>query len=460
MMCWPHVHRNLESHFKHLRSVNKEIASKLQKDIEELQWAADSKDSFLYLAKVLEEKYRDLDNLDSNTKTSLQSFFQYLQMTWVNSPESNWYEGAHPYGVSNNQGIEGVNQSIKDGHTCRKRLPLGRFCDVMLRMTHEWSLQDHSLLREGRTEALNGQFGLKLRTDGYSWFQLHRQNTNYLGIKTDGKTTLMSEVEAIWAIPSSNTKEAGSLKELAKKRMALRNDASFAPSFDDFLTIRSSCWLVERKGGQYFCDCFNGMKGRLCKHAIGLMYKTGDLMVTEDVRSKPLGQKRRKGRPKNLPKNSCRVHSPPPPPVIPMASYHPASPELRTLSPIRPGSAFSGVRSQLTPSSPVLQSRRPADQSSPELMTSELAPSSPGPSLAAPIPCPPHSPADPSPSYTIPAATRKSARTKVSNPPINRKRKAPPVSPVAVKKIHLTFVEHSNVVIRTIEKKRQLRKRK
>ena len=142
-MCWPHVHRNLESHFKHLRSVNKEIASKLKKDIEELQWTADSKESFLYLAKVLEQKYQDC-SFDSNTKTSLQNFFQYLEMTWGNSPESNWYEGAHPYGVSNTKGIEGVNKSIKDGHTCRKRLPLGRFCDVMLRMTHEWALQDHS----------------------------------------------------------------------------------------------------------------------------------------------------------------------------------------------------------------------------------------------------------------------------------------------------------------------------
>ena len=61
---------------------------------------------------------------------------------------------------------------------------------------------------------------------------------------TDGKTTLLTEVEAIWAI-SSNTNETESLKELAKKRIALRNDASFAPTFDDFLKIRSSCWLVE-----------------------------------------------------------------------------------------------------------------------------------------------------------------------------------------------------------------------
>ena len=122
------------------------------------------------------------------------------------------------------------------------------------------------------------------------------------------------------------------------------------------------------------------------------------------------------------PKNSCRVNSPPPPPVIPMASYHPASPELQTLSPVGPGSAFSGVRSQPTPSTPVLASRRPADQSSPELMSSEVTSPCPGSSLAATTACSPHSAAEPSPSITLPPATRKSKKTKVSNPPINRKR--------------------------------------
>ena len=34
---------------------------------------------FLYLAKVLEQKYQDC-SFDSNTKTSLQNFFQYLEI--------------------------------------------------------------------------------------------------------------------------------------------------------------------------------------------------------------------------------------------------------------------------------------------------------------------------------------------------------------------------------------------
>ena len=105
--------------------------------------------------------------------------------------------------------------------------------------------------------------------------------------------------------------------------MLLRTDSTKAKTFNDFIDIRASCWIVEKKTGQFYCDCYNGIKGRFCKHAIGLMYKTGDLTVTEDVRSKPLGQKRRRGRPKKLP--HCLVNSPPP-----MATYQP-SPILAAL---------------------------------------------------------------------------------------------------------------------------------
>ena len=31
-------------------------------------------------------------------------------------------------------------------------------------------------------------------------------------------------------------------------------------SFDEYLTIRSSCWILEERDGDYFCDCPVGMK--------------------------------------------------------------------------------------------------------------------------------------------------------------------------------------------------------
>ena len=69
-----------------------------------------------------------------------------------------------------------------------------------------------------------------------------------------------------------------------------------------------------------------GIKACLCKHSVGLMYKCDVLEISSDVRSKPLGQKRRRGRPKKLP--FCLVNSPDRLPNsntnIPRASYIPS----------------------------------------------------------------------------------------------------------------------------------------
>ena len=46
----------------------------------------------------------------------------------------------------------------------------------------------------------------------------------------------------------------------------------------------------------------------MCKHTVGMLFKSCFLEATPDVRSVPLGQKRRKGRPKKLP--NCLVNSP------------------------------------------------------------------------------------------------------------------------------------------------------
>ena len=47
---------------------------------------------------------------------------------------------------------------------------------------------------------------------------------------------------------------------------------------------------------------------KIGKHTVGLHYKAGTIEVTSDVRSVPLGAKRRKGRPKKIP--NCLSKSP------------------------------------------------------------------------------------------------------------------------------------------------------
>ena len=51
------------------------------------------------------------------------------------------------------------------------------------------------------------------------------------------------------------------------------------------------------------------MQGKLGKHTVGMMFKTGALEVTSEIRSVPLGEKRKRGRPKKMP--HCLSKSPP-----------------------------------------------------------------------------------------------------------------------------------------------------
>jgi hypothetical protein len=87
--------------------------------------------------------------------------------------------------------------------------------------------------------------------------------------------------------------------------------APSSSTFDEYLETRTSCWIVEERNGDYFCDCPIGMKGKMCFHTSGMQYKEGHLEPISDVRAVPLGAKRRKGRPKKLPA-SCLASSPVP----------------------------------------------------------------------------------------------------------------------------------------------------
>ena len=72
--------------------------------------------------------------------------------------------------------------------------------------------------------------------------------------------------------------------------------------------IRKFCHLIEQSNSEFFCDCAMESIACLCKLIVGLMFKTDILEIDSDVRSKPLGQKRKRGSPKKLP--SCLALSP------------------------------------------------------------------------------------------------------------------------------------------------------
>ena len=251
-----------------MKSLDANLAKNVLSDIEDLQWSSLNQLVFLHSYKLLEEKYLLDDKLQH--KDAVEDFFAYFRKVWVDSEEKNWFEGANPFASSNNQGIEGKNKEIKAAHTFRKRMPLGAFIDCMLRMVHEWSLEDSSLLTSDRTKILHTKpNGLKLRTDGYSWYRTHDKSSNYVRISTSGRSTVsedlrLGKVDAIWAVPSSSGDPEMSLKDHAKRRMKARLIPDNT-SFTEYLEIRKSCWIIEEREGQFYCDCPIGMKGHLCK---------------------------------------------------------------------------------------------------------------------------------------------------------------------------------------------------
>ena len=161
----------------------------------------------------------------------------------------------------------------------------------MANMVTEWSEEEDKILESPRIAGLHGEKNsLALRTAGSHCYSANKDG-NILGINNpQGKYTV------------TESEEFKLGKVNANRRTPLSS------SFDEFLRIRSSCWIIEERDGDMFCDCPVGMKGKLCKHSVGILYHSNVLEPADDVRSVPLGEKRKRGRPKNLP--NCLVNSP------------------------------------------------------------------------------------------------------------------------------------------------------
>merc|ERR1719186_722300 len=226
----------------------------------------------------------------SMTVCPLSKFFKYMRTVWVESEEFRWYEGAHPWQVSNNQGVEGKNKEIKQSHTFRERLELGALFGVMLRLVKEWAEEEDILLTSSRLAILHNDINsLKMRTQGYQWFRQNKFGSDkVLKINPNGKYSvseseefLLGKVDNLWSVASNNDKSGRTLKERTKERIQNRTIPS-SSSFDEYISMRSSCWILEERDGDYFCDCPIGMKGKMCKHTVGLLYKEGHLEQTSD----------------------------------------------------------------------------------------------------------------------------------------------------------------------------------
>jgi hypothetical protein len=77
------------------------LASEILASIEDLQWSALNRTCFLQAYDLLESKYIEKTRAEDDTKHALvQDLFAYFLKVWVDSKESNWFEGANAWSSS------------------------------------------------------------------------------------------------------------------------------------------------------------------------------------------------------------------------------------------------------------------------------------------------------------------------------------------------------------------------
>ena len=112
---------------KKIRKISNELAKQIEQDIFDLQWMVSGTVEFCHIFKLLEEKFL-CENYTGEKLDLIREFFQYFRNIW--GPESHityWFEGANPYNISHNQGIESKNGCITKDYTFRDRLDTAYF---------------------------------------------------------------------------------------------------------------------------------------------------------------------------------------------------------------------------------------------------------------------------------------------------------------------------------------------
>ena len=331
LMCWPHVTRNIDDKIALLKkeSKNEELAAKVDADIDYFQWAT-TETEYEVNYKALVDKYTKEENVVNYTteeEDALKKFFDYVDDNWgPKTPVKNWFAGSNPFSLTQNQGIEGKNKAIKASYTFKSRVSIGKLFQIVEVMLRDWSEQDDSLIFSHRLALLDGPEGLALKTNGWKWAQANARHmktksvlsvdvSTRLGAHSVSEVAGLGKPSRIWVVGRQEPK--GELTDLARAKLEERARPS-SLHFDDKKKIKESCWVVEERDGDFFCDCPEGFKGHLCKHTIGLHMRndTGKVVVTDQVRSLPLGQARKRGRPKKNP--HCLTRSPPRP-LLPLA---------------------------------------------------------------------------------------------------------------------------------------------
>ena len=102
-MCWAHVFRNIRPKLAAIRKANPALGASMLADVESIQWMVQSEAEFEDVCEKYKRHYLQQELTDVERKL-VMDFVEYFLAQWgPGSHASNWYAGAHPFSLTNNQ---------------------------------------------------------------------------------------------------------------------------------------------------------------------------------------------------------------------------------------------------------------------------------------------------------------------------------------------------------------------
>ncbi|CAF1550482.1 unnamed protein product, partial [Rotaria sordida] len=257
LMCWSHAIRKIRQHRK---MIPVEKWRGIERDISTLQLSFND-NIFQKGSSLLLTKWK--------SDPELFMFANYFEQTWLLDLKF-WYEGAAiGYPLTNN-GLESLNNRIKQQYTLRNKLPLPKFISTMDTMLREWS-------RKTAEDEFQTYPKISVEIEKQAWKWLKDLNKN----------SIFHWHSYSYIVPSTSNKDYSS-------SLWLQEYATFPwKKFEDFSKWFYAGRLVTLP---MMCSCKTNLKTYVCKHAVGISIHFGLYIISDPNKLESLGKRR--GRPK------------------------------------------------------------------------------------------------------------------------------------------------------------------
>lgn len=262
VMCWYHMHKNVAAKVPaFLKEVKKQ--NEFLSDLEQLQ-VAKSTAIFDIAVELFMAKWR----------AESEPLIEYFENQWVLKNRF-WYEAFALLIPSTNNALEAKNRLIKDEHTLRERMDLGKFRFTLFAMVESWSNAYVSGLDSIAKDAPHIE--MKMWTEGYNFAKANGKVTS----RRRGNTIIYRSFCAETIDDSTEWPDFDSFK---KKSFSFYDTTFNYP-------VKRENWLQGK------CDCKDYFKLYICRHIIGIAIRLKCITPPAEAKTVPIGQKRKRGRP-------------------------------------------------------------------------------------------------------------------------------------------------------------------